>query len=144
MGRHPGEGFGNRSGRGDGVAAETVHQAGQHRNGRLIAIHQDVLPFAHILQQGRGYGGHIKGKEFVGIKPLPFGGPVDGQDFAFSGLPQPVVGELLAQGIDFGAGSHGGLSLIKNSQIYQSGSFFIANLKHLGKYYSLDSENYPS
>jgi hypothetical protein len=28
-------------------------------------------------------------------------------------LPQPVVGELLAQGIDFGAGSHGGTLLGK-------------------------------
>jgi hypothetical protein len=80
---------------------------------RLIAIHQDFLPFAHILQQGRRDGGHIKGKEFVGVKPLPFGGPVDGQDFALSGLAQPVVGELLAQGIDFGAGSHDGTLLNK-------------------------------
>ena len=110
VGRHPGEGFGNGGGRGDGVAAETVHQAGQHRNGRLVAIHQDVLPFAHILEQRWGDGGQIKGKEFVGVKALPFGGPVDGQHFGLLGLPQPVVGELLAQGIDFGAGSHVGYS----------------------------------
>ncbi len=81
VGRHPGEGFGNGGGRGDGIAAETVHQAGQHRNGRLVAIHQDLLAFPHILQQGWGDGGQVEGKEFVGVKALPFGGPVDGQDF---------------------------------------------------------------
>ncbi len=113
MGRYPGEGLGDGGGRSDGIAAETVHQAGQHRDGRLVAIHQDVRPFAHILQQLWGDGGQVEGEEFVGVEALPFGGPVDGQHFALHDLPELAVGELLAQGIDFGAGSHVGFSLTR-------------------------------
>ena len=113
-GRHPGEGLGNGGGRGDGIAAETVHQAGQYRNGRLVAIHEHLLAFPQILQQGWGDGGQVEGKEFVGVKTLPFRGPVDGQDFGPLSLAQPVVGELLAQGIDFGAGPHVGTLLCKH------------------------------
>jgi len=53
---------------GNGVAAETVDQAGQHRNGRLVAIHQDVLPFTHILKQGWGMVARSKAKSSLASK----------------------------------------------------------------------------
>ena len=134
VGRGPGEVFGNGGGRGDGIAAETVHHPGQDRNGRLVAVHQDVLAFAHILQQLFRDGGQVEGEEFVGVKALPFGLPVDGQHFALLDLPQLVVGELLAQGVDFGAGSHVGFSL---TRIYSY--IFIANKSILGNEISIDS-----
>jgi hypothetical protein len=115
-GRGPGELLGDGGGRRNGVAAETVHHPGQDRDGRLVAVHQDLLPFPHILQHLGGNPGKIEGKKLPGVKPFPFRLPVDllgGLDFA---LPQMVVGKLPSQFVQFSGEAHfrhGSIPLIK-------------------------------
>ncbi len=99
-GRSPGELFGDGGGRGDGVAAETVHYPGQDRNGRLVAVHQDVLAFSNIFQQLGGNGREVEAKKFSGVEPLPFCLPVDLFGGFHLALPEMMIRQFFSQAIE--------------------------------------------